>query len=102
MKRAAKIHTVGLCLQPLDVLFFRDGRPFGATARVQSGQPLPQTLAGAVWTALLQKYGCAFGKLADQLRANPNTPTSERWVEALTAAQAPAWGAGVQVRGPWL
>ena len=29
MTTATVSQTVGLCLEPLDVLFFRDGRPFG-------------------------------------------------------------------------
>src|SRR5260370_1323359 len=49
MNPAAKIHTVGLCLQPLDVLFFRDGRPFCATTRVPNGPPLPQGQQRAGW-----------------------------------------------------
>ncbi|HPP52176.1 MAG TPA: type III-B CRISPR module-associated Cmr3 family protein, partial [Thermoguttaceae bacterium] len=54
---------VGLWLESLDVLFFRDGRPFSAATRVRSGPPMPQTLAGAIWTALLRQAGCDIPRL---------------------------------------
>ena len=54
---------LGLALDPLDTLFFRDGRPFEPTNRVQSGLPTPQTLAGALRTALLVRSGFNFRKL---------------------------------------
>ena len=38
---------IGLILEPLDVLFFRDGRPFEAGIRVGGQAIMPQTLAGA-------------------------------------------------------
>src|SRR5207245_1405614 len=85
--------TVGLCLSPLDVLFFRDGRPFGAASRVTSGLPTPQVFAGAVRTALLEKYGCSFEKLR---RAG----TFEQIFSAVFPEQA--WIGRVKFRGPWL
>jgi len=60
--------TIGLTLQPLDVLFFRDGRPFGTAASGTSVLPQPQTLAGAIRTALLEAHGCDFTKLPSHLR----------------------------------
>ncbi len=48
---------VGLRLDPLDTLFFRDGRPFDAANRVVGGLPNPQTLAGALRTNLLGASG---------------------------------------------
>jgi CRISPR-associated protein Cmr3 len=89
-------------MEPLDVLFFRDGRPFGAATRAQSGQPQPQTLAGAVWTALLQQHGCRFDVMAKEVRKIQGTPTQEQWAGAVTAAGAPPWIARLQMRGPWL
>ena len=57
------METVGLCLEALDVLFFRDGRPFmDGTEQMLSGLPLPQTLAGAICTALMQAAGCDFDR----------------------------------------
>lgn len=85
--------AVGLCLEPLDVLFFRDGRPFDAASRVTSGLPTPQVLAGAVRTALLEKFGCSF---ADLKKQNATTsfaaclPPDHRWI------------AEVRFGGPWL
>ncbi len=85
--------VVGLRLDPLDVLFFRDGRPFGASARVQGGLPSPQTFAGAVRTALLQKYGCDFARLRGR---------SDFAAAVTDAFPGHAWIGGVRYRGPWL
>lgn len=93
MSTATKI--VALSLEPLDVLFFRDGRPFAASTRASSGLPQPQTLAGAIWTALLDKHGCDFHRLVAEARSKPIT-------EAIRAAGGPEWVAQVRVRGPWL
>ncbi|HEV3386020.1 MAG TPA: type III-B CRISPR module-associated protein Cmr3 [Gemmata sp.] len=85
--------TAGICLDPLDVLFFRDGRPFGAASRVTSGWPTPQVLAGAVRTALLEKYGCPFEALKKQSRTVSFIdclPVDHRWI------------GGIHFRGPWL
>jgi CRISPR-associated protein Cmr3 len=54
---------IGLILEPLDVLFFRDGRPFEAGIRVGGQAIMPQTLAGALRTALLDRAGCDFQAL---------------------------------------
>lgn len=86
-------------LDPLDVLFFRDGRPFGVTARGQSGLPMPQTLSGAIRTHLLRAAGCdldAFARLAQQLRSGRSRE------EAMRIACGAGWIARVAVRGPWL
>jgi CRISPR-associated protein Cmr3 len=88
--------TVGLCLEPLDVLLFRDGRPFGASTRVTSGLPLPQTVAGAVWTALLQQAGCNFNELGRLVRSGKS------FGEAVSKVCGAGWITSVQVRGPWL
>ncbi len=86
--------TVGFVLDPLDVLFFRDGRPFTASERLLSGLPLPQTLAGAVRTALLQHVGCDFSRM--------------RGVAAFADAVSHAcgrdgqWISRTTIRGPWL
>ena len=60
--------TVWLCLEPVDTLFFRDGRPFGPAMRAQSGLPNPQTLAGALRTELLRRAGVDLGRLAGRIR----------------------------------
>lgn len=98
-------HTAqALWLEPLDVLFFRDGRPFGPATRASSGQPLPQTLAGAVCTALLAQAGCDFTQLAHAMRRSGESPAPfrERLAEAIRQAGGPEWVAEIEVRGPWL
>ncbi len=93
---AAGYATITLELEPLDVLFFRDGRPFDAAPRATGGLPMPQTLAGAVRTWL-------FGRLAgdlDTLAAAVRTGTS--FADA-TAAQGPGLAVvgRIGLRGPW-
>ncbi|MGQ9575777.1 MAG: type III-B CRISPR module-associated protein Cmr3 [Thermoguttaceae bacterium] len=91
--------TVALRFDPLDVLFFRDGRPFTEASRGQSGLPPPQTLAGALRTHLLRGVGCdsdRFGRLAEQLR--DGRPLEE----AIDTACGAGWIARVELRGPWL
>lgn len=89
--------TLGLSLEPLDVLFFRGGRPFGASIRATSGLPLPQTLAGALQTALLNHHGCDFGRLASVMAANGSFG-----VAVEQACQSAPWIGQVHLRGPWL
>ena len=55
--QAQQTRRVGLCLNPLDVLFFRDGRPFEAASRAYGGLPLPRTFAGALRTACSSRLG---------------------------------------------
>ncbi len=91
--------TVGLCLEALDVLFFRDGRPFmDGTEQMLSGLPLPQTLAGAICTALMQAAGCDFDRLRQTLEAGK--PFAEAVREACSAGAH--WIGALAVRGPWL
>ncbi len=88
--------TIGLKLEPLDVLFLRDGRPFGAATHGKSTLPMPQTVAGAVWTALLDAAGCDFSRFVDLVRGG----TQIR--EAMQETCGTPWIASVKVRGPWL
>jgi CRISPR-associated protein Cmr3 len=91
--------TVAFGLEPLDVLFFRDGRPFRVgTEQIVSGLPLPQTVAGAIRRALLQAAGCDFPRLRDAFRS------SQSFAEAVTQAYHSDhhWIGQVMVRGPWL
>jgi CRISPR-associated protein Cmr3 len=88
--------TIGVKLEPLDVLFLRDGRPFGAAMQGKSVLPMPQTLAGAVWTALLDAAGCDFSRFMELVRGG----TEIR--EAMQETCGAAWIASVEVRGPWL
>ncbi len=89
---------IGLCLEPLDVLFFRDGRPFTGSERNISGLPLPQTLAGAFRTALLRLVGADIDCLRQTIRTDFPFPV------AVKQACSPAdhWIGELTVRGPWL
>jgi len=93
---ASGTRTIGVRLEPLDVLFFRDGRPFTQASRAQSGLPLPQTLAGALRTHLLRAAGCDFGRLAERLRAKAT------FEQAVTEVCQAGWIARLELRGPWL
>lgn len=87
---------IGLYLRPLDVLFFRDGRPFDPGTRVRSGQLRPQTLAGALRTQLLASAGCDFSALSQAVKAGAT-------IDAALHGQGEEVGmaAAVTFRGPW-
>jgi CRISPR-associated protein Cmr3 len=89
---------IGLCLEPLDVLFFRDGRPFTGAERSVSGLPLPQTVAGAIRTALLRAAGCDFARLGEAIRNGAG------FADAVGQVCGPEyrWIGNLAVRGPWL
>jgi CRISPR-associated protein Cmr3 len=88
---------VGLRLDPFDTLFFRDGRPFDAAARVIGGLPNPQTLAGALRTALLVRMGFPFREFAKHRKSLPLRA-------ALDRCRDPKWDWVIDAhfRGPWL
>lgn len=90
--------TIGLYLEPLDVLFFRDGRPFTGAERSVSGLPLPQTVAGAIRTALLRSVDCDFGRLGEAMENGASFPDA---VEKSCASEH-GWIGGLVARGPWL
>lgn len=85
--------THAVHLEPLDVLFFRDGRPFSASSRASGGLPTPQIVAGAVRTALLAKYGVPFHLLSR---------VAEFKNAVARAKPEAAWIGNVTFRGPWL
>lgn len=90
--------TIGLKLEPLDVLFFRDGRPFmTGNEYMVSGLPMPQTFAGAIRTALLRAAGCDFPQLGNAMKDGAS------FTDAVQQACAKAyhWIGEVAVRGPW-
>ncbi len=103
--------AIGLMLDPLDTLFFRDGRPFGAGTRASGGLPNPQTLAGALRTALLAHNGFDFAKFASLCRSagsgarkcrNEHASQGSALENALREAGAPSWVVRARFRGPWL
>jgi CRISPR-associated protein Cmr3 len=92
---AAAPDRIGLRLEPLDVLFFRDGRPFDEGSQAVSGLPAPQTLAGALRTWLLREAGCDFERLGAAMRVGKGF--------ASAAAEAGCgWVGQIAFRGPWL
>jgi len=95
---STKQTRVGLSLEPLDTLFFRDGRPFEAATQAGSGLPQPQTVAGALRTWLLRKAGCDFEKLGDAIRAGKSF--TEAVAEQAQPSDAHSVGQ-VTFRGPW-
>src|SRR5437870_6544569 len=94
------VSRIGLCINPLDVLFFRDGRPFDAASRAYGGLPLPRTVAGALRTALLtSEESFDFAALRDRVRNGSNGP---RPTTRDVLGDAPAWILDARFRGPWL
>ena len=85
---------IGLWIEPLDVLMFRDGRPFGPASRADGGLPRPQTLAGALRTAMLAASGFDFGAFPRRL-APDVTP-----IEAMNECGAPPGLTETLFRGP--
>ena len=88
--------VIGILLEPLDVLFFRDGKPFEPSTRAGGAWPVPQTLAGAVSTALLRQHGCDF----DAFKQAFGQGFEAAVVKGCGEAQR--WIAAIAVRGPWL
>lgn len=86
--------TVALEFEALDVLFFRDGRPFEPATRATTGVPAPQTLAGAVRTWLLGRAGVDFRRLAADISAGAT------FLDAAIAQEAGAV-ARLRFQGPW-
>lgn len=85
------MERVGLVLEPLDVLFFRGGRPFDPGMPGESNLPSPQVFAGGMRTFLLEKVGADFGKMKGAKDA----------ASAFAAAGAD-WLSAAGFRGPWL
>lgn len=88
--------TVTLDLEPLDVLFFRDGRPFDSAGRATGGLPMPQTLAGAVRTWLLGRNGGNVDALAADVRQGVSFADA-----AAAQGSGPSAVGRLGIRGPW-
>jgi len=83
-------------LDPLDVLFFRDGRPFEPASRATSGLPQPQTVAGAIRTWLLERAGVDFAQLGTALSVGAS------FADAVADQGEDAGAIGrLSLRGPW-
>jgi CRISPR-associated protein Cmr3 len=79
--------TIALLLRPLDVLLFRDARPFGVGDSGRSQLPLPQTFAGLIKTYLTHKFEWS----SRDWHGHHSQPEEER-----------PWHARLKFRGPWL
>jgi CRISPR-associated protein Cmr3 len=86
-----------LWIEALDTLFFRDGRPFSAATRAESGLPTPQTLTGAIRTWLMRQLDCDFEALGLALRDKVSLAEALK-EQSLELTQI----ATIQIRGPWL
>jgi len=93
---AEATRRVGLVLEPLDVLFFRDGRPFEPASQAASGMPVPQTVAGALRTWLLREAGCDFEKLGGAMKGGTSFAEAAAGQGDDVAAIA-----RLRFRGPW-
>ena len=86
--------TMGLLLRPLDVLLFRDARPFGVGDSGRSQFPLPQTFAGLIKTYLTHKFDWR----SRDWHGNHSRPEGLR---SLPEVERP-WHARLKMRGPWV
>lgn len=88
--------TISVEIEPLDTLFFRDGRPFESGMAAQGGLPMPQTIAGALRTWLLRREGVDFGVMAADVKRG------DSFAEA-TARQGTSIASigRLEFRGPW-
>lgn len=92
-------YTTGLLLDPLDVLFFREGLPLAAGFVAESHLPTPKTLAGAIRTRLMEMEGFGpreFGRLREA------TIKGGSLIEALDYVGKGQWIASLRFGGPWL
>ena len=93
---------LGLRIDPLDVLFFRDNRPFNVGMRGVGDLPLPQTLAGALRTHVWRQLGLNFDRLSERVRQDLSAESDLTTVVAALLPAADAWAAYIKIRGPWL
>jgi CRISPR-associated protein Cmr3 len=77
---------MGLIIEPLDTLFFRDGRPFDAEDYGKTMLPTPQTVAGMIRTWLMKKEGMK----PSELHGLRDGSHPKKWI------------AHIAFRGPWL
>jgi len=95
------MRRVGLRIDPLDTLFFRDGRPFGTAAHGRGGLPMPRTLAGALRTALLASEGFPFDEFANWRQGAGRGAGPEDIQTYLREQKMPGWMISARFRGPW-
>ena len=86
-----------LALDPVDGLFFRDARPFEPATHAASGLPMPQTLAGAVRTLLLERHKVNFGQLGKLIKKGAGFASALSQIANGSAAAI----ADVRINGPY-
>jgi CRISPR-associated protein (Cas_Cmr3) len=87
---------LGLRIDPLDVLFFRDNRPFNVGMRGVGDLPLPQTLAGALRTHVWRQLELNFEHLAERVRQELSAESDLTTVVAALLPAADAWAAYIK------
>lgn len=95
MSAENKMKRLGLRIDPLDVFFFRDGRPFEPASRAKSELPKPQTLLGALRTAIIKKGGGGFERLAEEVKKKGDLGSA---FEAIGFK----WLNDITLFGPWI
>lgn len=93
---------VHVAIEPLDVLFFRDGRPFDAGMRARGGLPLPQTLAGALRTQLWNQLGIDWSQLRKTIKSSNSSKPSVFDAAKNALPTAHKWAASIAIEGPYL
>ena len=86
-----------LTLNPVDTLFFRDARPFGPASQAESVLPMPQTLAGAFRTLLLERHGVDLGGISARVKDTGSFSAALAGMDDEVASIA-----DVQISGPWI
>ena len=89
-------NRISVEIDPLDTLFFRDGRPFDTGMQAEGGLPAPQTIAGALRTWLLRREGADFGAMGNAIKGG------DSFAEATARQGANIASIGqLEFRGPW-
>ena len=86
-----------LSLRPIDTLFFRDARPFGPAGQAKSRLPMPQTLAGAIRTLLLEAHDVNLDQFGEHVRSHGSFDQALRQLGGGISKLGE-----VAVAGPWL
>lgn len=90
-----------LLFEPVDVLFFRDSKPFAAGAQfdAESTEPLPSVFYGALRTHLLRRAGVDFARYKDA--GDPADWPVEAQRSTLATLGTPARAGTMRLAGPW-
>lgn len=86
-----------LSLHPIDTLFFRDAHPFGPAGQAVSRLPMPQTLAGAIRSLLLEAHGVNLDQFGENVRSHGSFDQALRELTGSVSKLGE-----VTISGPWL